>query len=58
MENKSIETEKKESPLQKSSSQQNIIQKKHPATLPSSKSSVSLSKPTEEQKREVFMFLK
>lgn len=53
MENKASEPEKKESPLQKSASQHSIQVKKHPTTLPSSKSSVSLSKPMEEKKKEV-----
>lgn len=48
---------RKESPLQKSVSQQNITQKTHPASLPSSQSALSLTKPQENNVKKEVMIL-
>ncbi|KAF5274864.1 hypothetical protein FQA39_LY07046 [Lamprigera yunnana] len=49
---KQIPLNKREIPLQKSISQQNIVTKSYPTTLPSSQSAVSLSKPPDDNKIE------
>ncbi|KAK4887571.1 hypothetical protein RN001_003842 [Aquatica leii] len=49
---KQIPHSKHEIPLQKSVSQQNIVRKIHPTTLPSSQSAISLSKPPDDNKIE------
>ncbi|XP_031339420.1 GRB10-interacting GYF protein 2 isoform X2 [Photinus pyralis] len=45
---KHVNKREREVPLQKSVSQQNIVTKTHPSTLPSSQSAISLSKPPDD----------